>query len=507
MKESKYKYRGSIMYRTWLYFVGMTLVLLAMLWITEVIFFKASYQRMKEREITKVCSVVADRYTGVRDDAFYNAVESAVNTNSLMFAMFTVNPDVSLTDATENDITCLMYLDPMITQMGSYPGVWSENDMTSDFMPEREFMRLATTSDGNPFSYRVKHDKKKSYTLVVGTKKVTAAGTVYFYVASVIMPMDITTALLANQLILVTCICIIISVLLSYALSKTITRPITEFAATAKLLGKNGGRVKFEGSGYAEFDELAKALNHSADELEKTEKLRRDFLANVSHDLRTPLTMVKAYAEMIRDISGKDEKKRNEHCRVIIDEVDRLTLLVNDLLDLSKLQAGTREPEFVRVNLSDMVKNVMERFSILSAQDGYDFVLELQGDCFVMCDERMVEQIFYNLIGNAVSYTGDDKKVTVKVFKAGDNVRAEISDTGRGIAPSERDKIWDRYYRSSQAKRAVVGSGIGLSIVKNLLILHSAEYGIDSVVNNGATFWFELPFAPEPDSDAEEKGK
>ena len=114
-----------------------------------------------------------------------------------------------------------------------------------------------------------------------------------------------------------------------------------------------------------------------------------------------------------------------------------------------------------------------------------------------MCDERMVEQICYNLISNAVSYTGEDKLVTVRVLRQGDKVRAEITDTGRGIAPSERDKVWDRYYRSSQGKRAVVGSGIGLSIVKNLLILHKAEYGIDSIVNNGSTFWFRLPYASD----------
>ena len=176
-------------------------------------------------------------------------------------------------------------------------------------------------------------------------------------------------------------------------------------------------------------------------------------------------------------------------------------MLVNDLLDLSKLQAGTREPDFKLVNLSETVKHVMERFSILSARDGYNFVLDVDENCFVYCDERMLEQIFYNLIGNAVSYTGADKKVTVRVKRSGEKVRAEIGDTGRGIAPSERDKIWDRYYRSSQSKRAVVGSGIGLSIVKNLLILHNAEFGIDSVVNNGSTFWFMLPYKNET-SDA-----
>lgn len=484
------------MYRTWLYFIGMTIVVLAFLWTTEVIFFKAYYQEMKEHEISKACATVVDRFTGVVDEDFVRSIEGTINSNSLIFAMFTIDDGTPVSEADKDDIHILLYKDPVSWQFDEN-SLGGQSEFGADFRPEKEYFLLASENGDKPFFYRVRRDKTDSYTFVTGTRKMTTSGVVYFYSSYMMVPMDITIALLANQLVLVTCICVIVSVLLSYALSKNITRPITEFAATAALLGK-GEKVKFASTGYNEFDELAKALNHSAEELEKTEKLRRDFLANVSHDLRTPLTMVKAYAEMIRDISGGDAKKRSEHCRVIIDEVDRLTLLVNDLLDLSKLQAGTREPEFKRVNLSDIVKYVMERFSILSTRDGYNFVLDLDENCFVECDERMVEQIFYNLIGNAVSYTGADKKVTVRVKRTGEKVRVEIGDTGRGIAPSERDKIWDRYYRSSQAKRAVVGSGIGLSIVKNLLILHKAEFGIDSVINNGSTFWFMLPYKNAP---------
>ena len=498
-ENKKHKNRGSLMYRTWLYFIGMTIVVLAFLWTTEVIFFKAYYQEMKEHEISKSCAAVVDQFTGVVDEEFVRSIEGTINSNSLIFAVFTINEGIPVSEADKEDINILLYRDPVSWQFeeNSFSG---PNESGADFRPEKDYFMLAGESGDKPFTYRVRKDKNDSYNFVMGAKKMTTSGVVYFYASYLMVPMDITISLLANQLVLVTCICVIVSVMLSYALSKNITQPITEFAATAALLGK-GGKVKFASTGYNEFDELAKALNHSAEELEKTEKLRRDFLANVSHDLRTPLTMVKAYAEMIRDISGSDAKKRSEHCRVIIDEVDRLTLLVNDLLDLSKLQAGTREPDFKIVNLSETVKHVMERFSILSARDGYNFVLDVDENCFVYCDERMLEQIFYNLIGNAVSYTGADKKVTVRVKRSGEKVRAEIGDTGRGIAPSERDKIWDRYYRSSQSKRAVVGSGIGLSIVKNLLILHNAEFGIDSVVNNGSTFWFMLPYKNET-SDA-----
>ena len=217
-------------------------------------------------------------------------------------------------------------------------------------------------------------------------------------------------------------------------------------------------------------------------------------MANVSHDLRTPLTIVKAYTERIRDISYRDEQKRNEHCKVIIDEVDRLTNLVNDILELSKLQSGTLELNKSKVDLSYIATTVLERFAILK-EKGYNLILECDDNAFVECDSSMIEQVMYNLIGNAVSYTGEDKVVKISVKKEDGKVVVKVTDTGKGIAPSEKEKVWDRYYRASQTKRAVHGSGIGLSIVKSLLIAHSAEYGIDSVINNGSTFWFSLPIA------------
>ncbi len=496
-KKKRFKRHGSIMYRTWLYFVGMTLVMLALLWGTEVILFKAYYVRMKEHEVEVECaelfaSFSADKYdaeTETLSDDYVKEIEAAVSGNQLLLVMFTVTPDVDLGAVTPADINIVIYRD----HFGRTPSESLGPNMPS-FMPEPTYF---TERDSGEFTYRVRHDNG-AYTVVVGNSTKLPDGTeMWFYASSVVMPMDATISLLASQLVLVTCLCIAVSILLSYALSKRFTRPIREYAATARKLGKE--KVEFRPTDLKEFDELAKALNYSAEELEKTEKMRRDFLANVSHDLRTPLTMVKAYAEMVRDISWRDEKKRNEHCKVIIDEVDRLTLLVNDILDLSKIQSGTREPEKKRVDLSSLAGTVLERFQILTEQSGYKFDLSADADCFVTADERMVEQIIYNLIGNAVSYTGEDKKVGVRVKRLENAVRVEISDSGKGIAPSERDKVWDRYYRSSQAKRAIVGSGIGLSICKNLLVLHGAEYGIDSVVNNGSTFWFVMPYAPETD--------
>lgn len=487
--EAKEPRSGSLMLHTWMYFVGMTMIILITLWACEVIIFKTAYRRMKEQEILQACDRIADAFDneeyagGPVDEKFKTLLYSEVKNAPMKVAVFQYGKD------NPDNVIIRIMSDPT-------PKDDEGHIKTSSFDRNSEFYEKLSASEDGKVMYHLR-TVSGDYTLIAGERQKTndENGDIYFYVSASITQNDMTSDLLANQMISVTIFCAIVSVMVSYLFSKSITRPISEFAATAKKMS-SGEKVKFETVGISEYDELATALNASMEETENAEKMRRDFLANVSHDLRTPLTMVKAYAEMIRDISGDRPEKRAEHCKVIIDEVDRLTLLVNDILDLSKLQSGARKPEIVPVNLSAVTKRVIERFAIMT-EKGYVLEKKIPSSAMVLCDERMLEQILYNLMGNAFSYTGEDKKVSVRVEKTDGGVKVSVTDTGRGIAPSEKDKVWDRYYRASQTKRAVMGSGIGLSIVKQLFEVNNAQYGIDSVVNRGSTFWFILPSPPE----------
>jgi signal transduction histidine kinase len=302
-----------------------------------------------------------------------------------------------------------------------------------------------------------------------------------------------TSTIMRRQAFYCALICAALSLLLSLFISDRIARPVTEFSKVAKKLGKGDFSVKFLGNGLSEIEDLADTLNYATAEMGKTEALRRELLANVSHDLRTPLTMVKAYAEMIRDISGADPQKRAAHSQVIIDEADRLANLVNDIQNLSKLQSGTETLEKSPLKLSELAKSVLERFNIYSSKDGYIFNAEIEPDCQTVADGPKIEQVLYNLIGNALNYTGADKTVSVFVKKSGGDVVFGVRDTGKGIAPDEIDAVWERYYRSGQSKRKRVGTGLGLSIVKNILEMHGARYGVDSTPGAGSTFWFAMP--------------
>jgi signal transduction histidine kinase len=192
----------------------------------------------------------------------------------------------------------------------------------------------------------------------------------------------------------------------------------------------------------------------------------------------------------MRDIPGENTP---ENIQVIIDEATRLTTLVNDLLDLSKLQSGVSEIRKEEFDITGNIKEILKRFSKLTEQDGYSILFEYRGNATVYADEYKIYQVIYNLIINAINYSGEDKTVIVRQIVHGNIVRIEIEDHGNGIAKDELDNIWDRYYKvDKNHKRAIQGTGLGLSIVQNILKLHEAKYGVHSTLGKGSIFWFEL---------------
>ena len=237
-------------------------------------------------------------------------------------------------------------------------------------------------------------------------------------------------------------------------------------------------------------------LNYAAKELSKNDNLQKELIANISHDLRTPLTMIKGYSEMMRDIP---EENTPENIQAIIDEAERLSGLVNDLLDLSRVESGTKEFSTVPFDLTDAVTEVVNRYEKMNSAKGYNIEFEYQGEAMVKADKSMILQVIYNLTNNAINYCGDDLYVGIRqeilTDKNGRRVaRISVIDHGEGIDPDKLPLIWDRYYKVDSAhRRAVVGTGLGLSIVKKILTRHNASYGVESKPGEGSTFWFELP--------------
>ena len=332
------------------------------------------------------------------------------------------------------------------------------------------------------------------------------------YIFSPLRPVTSTSKIMTTILIYVTIISLILALIMSLYLSARITRPIRKITSSADRLAHGEYGIVFKGGHYTEINNLADTLTSASIELEKSVKLKnvskeetasieleksdliqKDLIANVSHDLKTPLTMIRSYAEMIRDISGNDPKKREQHLQVIIDESKRLNDLVDDLLTVSRMQSGRISIEEKEFSISEAVLTIARTYQVMEVEQGYQFNVDCPSDFIVCGDEEKLKQVISNLVTNAMKFCGEDKQINISLQRRGRLVRVSVEDHGSGIAAEDLDHIWERYYRSSSNTiRTSEGSGLGLSIVKEILTLHKATFGVDSTLGQGSTFWFEL---------------
>ena len=232
-------------------------------------------------------------------------------------------------------------------------------------------------------------------------------------------PLNIMNSILSviqKEFIYGTFFVLIISLALAYFLSKKFSNPIMKMTKESKKMVNGDYDVKFKESNIEEINELAHTLNRATKELSKTENLRRELLANVSHDLKTPLTLIKANAEMVRDLTYSNEKKREANLNVIINETDRLNMLVEDILDLSQSQAKTMKLEIKRLNLNDLMKSILSRYKVLEERDNYKINFNYDKEYVIKADIKRLEQVIYNLINNAINYTGKNKVVNVNLI-------------------------------------------------------------------------------------------
>ena len=352
----------------------------------------------------------------------------------------------------------------------------------------------------NRYKYELLESKKKVSTLKLVNRENEVKGLLsaikkdnnIIYTYTNLQDVNTTSIILRNQLIYITLLAIILSSLLALFISKRLTKPIVDITKKAKDLGKKD-HIIFEKNGITEIDDLATTLNFAQEEITKVDELRRDLMANVSHDLKTPLTMIKAYAEMIKDFSYKDDKKRNEHLDIIIDETDRLNILVNDILLLAKSQEEVEQLNIEEYDLIKEIKKIIKRYEIIKETEDYKIILKSPKKVIVKADKNKINQVIYNLINNAINYTGKDKKVEVIISEEENKYVISINDTGKGIKEEDIEHIWQKYYKNEKNhQRNVIGTGLGLSIVKAILDHHNFVYGVKSKKNKGTSFYFEI---------------
>ena len=317
----------------------------------------------------------------------------------------------------------------------------------------------------------------------------------YVLLNTLLTPVTSTVQTIRSELWVLTTALLLIGFLLSSILSRRISRPIIQTTEAARALSQGEFTPIRDANAYREIAQLNRQLAQAARDLRKVEETQRELIANISHDLRTPLTLIEGYVEAMRDIPGENTP---ENLQVILDETHRLTTLVNAVLDYSRSQNAAPEGNSCRFSLTESIREILTRYVKLTEQDGYVIRFRQQGEVFVRADPLKISQVVYNLINNALTYTGDDKTVTITQTIQNGRVRLSVTDTGEGIEPEELPYIWNRYYRGKKPhKRAAVGTGLGLNIARSILDGYGMDYGAESTVGTGSTFWFEMETAGE----------
>lgn len=309
---------------------------------------------------------------------------------------------------------------------------------------------------------------------------------------------------------------LLVSVLLAVWLANRVTKPILELAKISERMKHLDFEAKYTGEDKTEIailgnniNELSEALEETISELKtannellkdietknKVDARRREFLANVSHELKTPLALIQGYAEGLKEGINDDAESREFYCDVIMDEAAKMNAMVKNLLTLNQLEAGNEIVSMERFDVTTLMKNHIAAADILLKQNGISVRMEDYGPVYVWGDEFRVEEVFMNYFSNAINYAQGEKIIDVKIRETEDRVRISVFNTGNPIPEESVAHLWEKFYKVDKARtREYGGSGIGLSIVKAIMDSMNQGYGVINY-DNGVEFWFELDLA------------
>ncbi|WP_302557607.1 sensor histidine kinase [Holdemania filiformis] len=479
------KTETSLQWKLVKYLLAFVIALLALLWLFQVVFLDSFYQRFKIEGIEKIGNTLA---ANLESEKFTEIVAQQARQNDACIRVLNGLGQIQTT----NTMGCQLYnlsnaeIAEYVAQAqangGSYLDIQSEKVVSE--LPNGNLLLSNKHGSKNLIYFKIVDNTSYFKTIIM--------------VNTHISPINATTETLRTQLGYIALIVVVASLGLAYLMSRKIVKPIVNINQSARQMAEGNYDIVFTGRGYKEITQLNDTMNHTTRKLKEVDQMRRDLIANVSHDLRTPLTMISGYGEMMRDLPGENTP---ENVQVIIDEAHRLSNLVNDLLDLSKLQENKIELHVQDFDLTQLIQTVLYRYEKFMTQDGFDIQFQPAESVRVNADPDRLGQVLYNFINNAINYSLDDKRIVIRQLVNGNRVRVEVEDHGEGISEDKLNYIWDRYYKVDKThKRSSAGSGIGLAIVREILELHHAQYGVRSEVGQGSVFWFELSMASDSKS-------
>ncbi len=454
-----------------------TIAILMLLWSFQIVFLKPYYRNTKISDVRLVASTIEE---GLRNDRLSDNIAQLAIANNVCASVY-------------NEQAQQVYF---VDTLGVTCFISRSNHLDNPNFID-EYIEQAKVVSGTDYFFYMDSQNTNREMMFYG-KEVTADFTNYYvFVNAPIEPLDSTISILQDQFVYVTIAVFVLSSFMAVLISSRIAKPLDSMVNSAKKLAAGNVNVNFEPSGYSEVTELAQTLNYATQEIAKMDELRKDLIANVSHDIKTPLTTIKAYAEMIKDISGNSPKKRQEHLNIILQEAHHLDVLVSDMLKLSQYDHPQLLIEPTIVHLKSMVENIVGVFTGTIKSLKITIECDVDEALLVYCDEVKIGQVLFNYINNAITHVGEDKTVHVKAVRKKETVRIEVIDHGSGINEDDLPYIWDRYYKiDKNFARNDTGSGLGLAIAKSICLAHKVPYGVSTIEGKGTKFFVELLLEP-----------
>ena len=295
---------------------------------------------------------------------------------------------------------------------------------------------------------------------------------------------------------------IILAALLSLFFSRLISKPLVKMnqAALAMASGNYQQRVEIQSNDEIgllanSLNTLASRLQEKISQLEQQEQIRREFVSNVAHEIKTPLAVMQGFTETMIDGLVKTEQERDEYLQNILDEINRLKRLVNELLDLKRIEEGHFDFDQEPCDLRGIIDQVQRKLGQLAVEKGIQLEISLEKKLpLVTCNSDRIERVLINLIANAIRHTPAGGKIALYVNTKANQVHLRISDTGEGIAPEDLPLIWERFYKGDKSRtRSQGGTGLGLAIVKQIVEGHGGQINVESKLKEGTTFNIVLP--------------
>lgn len=464
MKASLFKITRGITFRTWAIFTAFASIILIALWLLQL-------------------SLVTPYYRNAK----INAVQTfADNIETMIYNNESLN---SLNQLAQDNALCIAIIDNY-GNVTPYNGIGSSCYIASGFEENGfdydEFYAKIVNSSNHEANYFVDYGSEM---IVFGRQINPHLGSFTLLINAKITPEKAGLILIQNQFILLTIIVLILATIASLIIAKNMSKPFIDMTTSARKLAAGNFNVSFDVSDkqYNEFTDLAETLNYATEKLKRMDQLRMDLIANVSHDIKTPLTMILAYSEMINDFSKDNPELLKEHLEVIQSEAKYLDLLVDDILELSIAESGNMNLNMSIFSINQLLLKAKDHFKV-----DINIHVEALKDYWVQADELRIQQVLYNFIKNAINHA-DATTIILRVKKEHDLIKVSVIDNGIGIKEEELSTIWDRYFKiDKNFTRDFHSSGLGLSISKGIINSHNQEVGVISKYKSGSEFYFYL---------------